>query len=84
VSIFGHSHDYQAIAVENREHHPVMLAATTSTVILWHCPCRVVCSQEVEGNWTLGQIRGERELTQRERIEADLPVAAAQTSDGES
>ena len=78
MSIFSHSHDYEAVAVENREHRPVMLPATTSTVILWRCKCGDVISTEIAGKWTLGQIRGERELTQRERIEADLLVAAAQ------
>jgi hypothetical protein len=76
MSIFRHSHDHEAVAVENREHRPVMLPATTSTVILWRCECGDVISTEIAGKWTLGQIRGD--VVQRERIGADLLIAATQ------
>jgi hypothetical protein len=77
LSIFTHHHGYEAIAVEHREKPVAFQGTTTSTVILWRCRCADVCSQEIEGKWTLAQVRGEREMTPRERVEADLIVATA-------
>jgi hypothetical protein len=77
--IFGHTHDYEAVAVEHSATGPF---SPTGTAILWRCKCAHVFSERIEGKWTLGQVRGERELTEAERIEfeAELGEAAERLS----
>ena len=70
--IFGHTHDYEAVAIEHSAAGPF---APTGTAILWRCKCAHVFSERIEGKWTLSQVRGERELTDTERAEVDLAVA---------
>ena len=74
--IFGHTHDYEAVAVD---HSGGGFAGPVGTTILWRCKCAHVFSERIEGKWTLGQVRGERELTGAER-EAGLMVAAERQS----
>jgi hypothetical protein len=55
---FGHAHDYEAIAVQ----HVTAPFSAGGTLILWRCKCSAVYSDRIDGNWTLAQIRGERDL----------------------
>ena len=71
--IFGHTHDYEAVAVE---HSGGGFTGPVMTAILWRCKCAHVFSERIEGKWTLGQVRGEREMTRRESAEVDALVAA--------
>ena len=71
--IFGHTHDYEAVAVE---HSAVGPFGPMKTAILWRCKCARVFSERIEGKWTLAQVRGEREMTRRESAEVDALVAA--------
>ena len=70
--IFGHTHDYEAVAVD---HSGGGFAGPAGTTILWRCKCAHVFSERIEGKWTLSQVRGERDLTDTERVEVDLAVA---------
>ena len=74
VRFFGHRHEHEAVAVQKRSPAPF---GPPGTVILWRCRCGAVETQEVAGVWMLAQVRGQRDLTDTERIEADLEVRAA-------
>ena len=71
MSIFSHKHKHEAIAVQKRTVAPF---GPPATIVLWRCPCGAVETQEIAGTWTLAQVRGQRDLTDTERIEADLMV----------
>lgn len=71
--IFGHKHAYEPIAVQHAQGGPF---APKGTIVLWRCACGDLTTQDLRGEWTLSQVRGEREPTDRERIETDLLLAA--------
>jgi hypothetical protein len=75
--IFGHRHRHEAVAVQY-ENLPSFLAGRPRrrTVVLWRCRCGDTTTQELAGEWTIGQVRGERELTAEQRAEVDALVAA--------
>jgi hypothetical protein len=54
-----HEHDYEAIGVDSRKVFVMASASTDFTVILWRCRCKDVTSSEIQGRWTLAQVRGE-------------------------
>lgn len=71
--IFGHKHEHEPIAVQHAQTGPF---AARTTIVLWRCACSDLTTQRLEGKWTLSQVRGERDLTSRERIETDVLLAA--------
>lgn len=71
--IFGHKHNPEPIAAQHATAGPF---GARSTVVLWRCGCGNLTTQRLEGEWTLSQVRGERELTTQERVETDVLLAA--------
>jgi hypothetical protein len=72
--MFSHKHAHEAIAVQHKSpgaFQPVV------TFILWRCKCGDVTTQQIPGQWTLAQVRGERDLTATEQVEVSLLVDEA-------
>lgn len=74
MSIFGHQHRYEPVATESRT---VLFSSAGSTIVLYRCRCEDVYSKVIDGDWTLSQVRGERNLTDGERVETDLLIEEA-------
>jgi hypothetical protein len=76
VNLFGHGHRYEAVAVDYKPGQGLLAIPPRSTVVLFRCRCGEVYSKAIDGKWTLGQVRGEPELSAQERTETDLAVDA--------
>lgn len=70
--IFGHRHRREAVAVQHRS---IPFTAASITLVLWRCGCGEVTAQELAGRWTLGQVRGEQDLTVPEQVEGSVASA---------
>jgi hypothetical protein len=76
MSLFGHKHRYEAVAVDHKPGQGLLAIPPRLTIVLFRCRCGEVYSKVIDGKWTLGQVRGEDEPSAQERIETDLAVEA--------
>ena len=81
MSIFSHRHAHEPTAVQVAPAGPF---SPKITIVLWRCECGDLNTQDLRGEWTLSQVRGEREPTNHERIETDLLLAGAKTGTEEN
>lgn len=63
----AHRHRLEAVAVQPGPAKPAVLfapAPAPATIVLYHCSgCHHTETTTLTGTWTLGQVRGEQDLT---------------------